>query len=78
MNPVDVKSSTCIEFNKENNNGGEKLKSSWSYKNIEIWKHFCKRLHSKFVWRSFCDSKSWNTLWGGHILFLVLTENELL
>ena len=44
MNLVDVKSSTCIEFNKENNNGGEKLKSSWSYKNIEIWKHFCKRL----------------------------------
>ena len=28
MNPVDVKSSTCIEFNKENNNGGEKLKKS--------------------------------------------------
>ena len=57
MKPVDVKSSTHIDFNKENDNEdsefevGDHVRIS-KYKNIF---DFCKMLHSKLVWRSVCD-----------------------
>ena len=37
MKPVDVKSSTYIDFDKENN------------ENFEIYKHFCKMFCSKLL-----------------------------
>ena len=55
MKPIDVKSSTCIDFYKKNNKKdpkfevGENVRIS-KYKNI-----FCQRLSSKFMGQSFCD-----------------------
>ena len=48
MKPVDVKSNTYIDSSKEINDKDPKLDMG----DIRI---FCTRLHSKLVWRGFCD-----------------------
>ena len=55
MKPFDVKPSTYIDSSKENNDKDPPLELVilLECQNIEIF--FCKRLHSKWVWRSFCD-----------------------
>ena len=55
MNSVDVKSSTDVDFNVENNETNPKFEvgdhvRTWKYKNL-----FCETLCSKLVWRSFKD-----------------------
>ena len=35
-------------------------------------------LHSKLVWRSFCDKKKLKILFRGHMLFVILKVNESL
>ena len=58
MKPVDVKSNTYVNSSKEINNKNRKFKVG---NNVRISKYknvFAKRLHFKFVWRSFCDWKS--------------------
>ena len=55
MKAVDVKSSIYMGFNKGNNKKGPKFKIGH---NVKISKHkniFCRSVHSKVVWRSFCD-----------------------
>ena len=54
MKSVDIKSSTCIQFNKENDKEDPKFEVGDDVI-ISKYKHFCKRLHSKLVRRSFCD-----------------------
>ena len=49
MKPADVKWSIYIDFNKKNNKEGPKFNVG------DHVKHFCKRLCSKSVWRSFFD-----------------------
>ena len=51
MKPVDVKSNTYIDLDKENIRKFL-IESWWLCKNIKIWKRFCKRLRSKLVRRS--------------------------
>ena len=51
MKPVDVKSSSYIDFNK-NNKEGPKFKVG---DHVRISKYFCKRLLSKLIWRGFWD-----------------------
>ena len=46
MKPVDVKSSTYIDFDKENNKEGPKFKVG---DHVKILKYFCNRLCSKLV-----------------------------
>ena len=55
MKPFDVKPSTYIDSSKENNDKDPPLELVilLECQNIEIF--FCKRLHSEWVWRSFCD-----------------------
>ena len=54
MKPVDLKSNTYIDFDKENNKENPKWKVG---DHVRIWKqkHFCKRLYSNLWWKSFCD-----------------------
>ena len=54
MKSVDIKSSTCIQFNKENDKEDPKFEVGDDVR-ISKYKHFCRRLHSKLVRRSFCD-----------------------
>ena len=54
QNPVDVKSKTYIDSNKDINEKCHKFKNGDT---VRISKHknlFCKNLYFKFVWRSFC------------------------
>ena len=50
VKPIDVKSSTCIDFGRENNNTDSKLEVGNHVRKI-IKKSFCKKL----MWRSICD-----------------------
>ena len=54
MKTVDVKSNTYIKSSNEINDEDPKFKIGDI---VRISKYFCKRLCSKLVWRSFCDSK---------------------
>ena len=55
MKPVDVKLNTYIDSNKGINNTDRKLRIGDIVRISKYKKAFCKRLHSKLVWRSFCD-----------------------
>ena len=55
LKPVDVKSSTYIDFNKVNNEKDPKFEVGHHVRKIKIQKHFFKKLHSILVWRSFYD-----------------------
>ena len=46
MSPVDVKSNTYIDFNKENNEADPKFQAG---DHIKKQKHFCKSLDSKLI-----------------------------
>ena len=54
MNPIDVKSNTCIGFGIENKHKDLKFKDG-DHVRILKYKIVCKRLHSKLVRRNFCD-----------------------
>ena len=54
MKPVNVKSITYINFDKENDYKDPKFKVGDCVKISEYKKYFCKRLNSKVVPRSFC------------------------
>ena len=54
MKPVDVKSSTYIDFYKENNKEDSKFQFG-NHLRISKCKRFCKRLRSKLVCRKFYD-----------------------
>ena len=47
MKPVDVKSSTCIDFNKESNKEDPTFIVCDHITISKYKKHFCKSLHSK-------------------------------
>ena len=53
MKPVDIKSITYIDFNKENDKEDPKFEVGDHVKISKYKKFFCKRLSSKLVWRSF-------------------------
>ena len=56
MKPFDVKLSTYIDFNKENNKEGPKFKVGDHVKISKYKNIFCKRPYfSKLVRRTFCD-----------------------
>ena len=55
MKPVDVKSSIYMGFNKKNNKEIPKFKIGHNVKILKYKNIFCKRVHSKVVWRGFCD-----------------------
>ena len=55
MKPVDVRSSTYIDFGKENNDKDFKLKASDNVTISKYKKNFCKILRCKLVRRIFCD-----------------------
>ena len=55
LKPADVKSSTYIDFNKENNKEGPKFKVGNHIRISKLKNHVCKRLCSNLVWRRFCD-----------------------
>ena len=55
MNPINIKSSTYIGFLKENKEIDPKFKIGDIARISKCKKFFCKRLHSKLVWRSFYD-----------------------
>ena len=55
MKVVDVKSSIFMGFNKENNKEDPKFKIGHNVKISKYKNIFCKRVHSKVVWISFCD-----------------------
>ena len=54
MKPVDVESSTYIDFGKKNNKENPKFQFL-IMKEYQNTKAFCKSLHSKLIWTSFCD-----------------------
>ena len=54
MKPADVKLSTYIDFDKENGKEDPKFEVSDHVRTSK----FSKKLHSKLVWRIFCDCKS--------------------
>ena len=58
MKPVDLNPSMYIDFNKENNNKGPKLKVGFHVTISKNKTFFDKRLCSKLAWRSFCYYKS--------------------
>ena len=49
MKPVDVKSSTYIDFNEENNKEGPKLNVEDHVRIFKYKKYFCKRLCSRLA-----------------------------
>ena len=54
ITPIDVKWSTYIEFDVENNDKDPKFKvGNHLRKKIRKLKYFCKRLLTKLVWRNF-------------------------
>ena len=55
MKPADVKPSAYIDSSKEINDEDYKFKIGDIVRISKYIKHFCKRLSSKLVWRSFCD-----------------------
>ena len=55
MKPADVKPSAYIDSSKEINDEDYKFKIGDTVRISKYIKHFCKRLSSKLVWRSFCD-----------------------
>ena len=55
MKLVDVKWSTCIDFNKENNKEYPKFKVGDYVRISKYKKYFCKRLCSKLVRKSVSD-----------------------
>ena len=58
MKPVDVKSSTSIDFDKKNSKEDAKFKVADHVRISKYKKCFCRSLHSKLVRRNFCDYKS--------------------
>ena len=48
MEPVNVKSGTCIDYDVEHNDEDPKFKVG-DHENVKIQKYFCKGLHSKLV-----------------------------
>ena len=57
MKPIDVKSNTNIDSNKENKDQHPtfKIGDTIRISKYNISKYFCKMLHSKLVSRSFCN-----------------------
>ena len=55
MKPDDVKSNSYIDVNKDNNDRDPKFKIGDIVRISKYKNSFCKRLHSKFVWRGFRD-----------------------
>ena len=55
IQPADVRLRTFIDFNKETNQKDPKFEVGDPVKLLRYKKHFCKRLHSKLVRRSFYD-----------------------
>ena len=55
MKPAYVKPSAYIDSSKEINDEDYKFKIGDIVRISKYIKHFCKRLSSKLVWRSFCD-----------------------
>ena len=55
IKPVDVKSKTYIDYGKEINDEDPKFKIGNIVRLSKFKNHFCKRLSSKLIWRSFCD-----------------------
>ena len=53
MMPINVKSSTYIDFDRENNKEGPKLVIMLEHQNIK--NVFAKKITLKLVWRSFHD-----------------------
>ena len=53
MMPINVKSSTYIDFDRENNKEGPKLVIMLEHQNIK--NVFAKKITLKLVWRSFYD-----------------------
>ena len=53
MNPVDLKSNTYFESGKEK----DQWKRSVILLEHQIQKYICKMLHSKLIWKGFCDLK---------------------
>ena len=61
MRPIDVQPKTYINFDFENYNKYSKFKIGDQVR-ISKYKHFCKRLHSKLVRRSFGFEKVQRTV----------------
>ena len=55
IKPIDVKSSTYIDFGIGNNDKDPKFKVGYHVRITKYKKHFHKRLHYKLVWISFYD-----------------------
>ena len=64
IKPVDVKSKTNIDYDKEINDEDPKFRIGNIVKLSKFKNHFCKRLSSKLIWRSFGIKKVKSTvLW---------------
>ena len=55
MKPVGVKSSTYIDLGVKNNDKDSNFEVADHVKTSKYKNIFTKRLHSKLVWKSFCD-----------------------
>ena len=75
--PIYIKSITCKKYGIENNNKDPKFKVIDNVR-ISEYKHFCKRLKTKFVRKSFCFLKKWKTMYRGHMLLVILMVQKLL
>ena len=64
IKPVDVKLKTNIDYDKEINDEDPKFRIGNIVKLSKFKNHFCKRLSSKLIWRSFVIKKVKSTvLW---------------
>ena len=70
---VDVNPSIYIDFNKENNKKGSKIKVGDYARISKCTIFFSKRLCSKLVWRRFCDYKRYCFM--GMLLVILKVKN---
>ena len=77
IRPADVKSSTYIDFNSENNKEGPKFKIN---DQVIIWKYkfFLQTVVFEIGMRKLLRLKKLKLLCHGHILFVILTMKKLL
>ena len=80
MKPVDVKSSTYIDFCKENNNEDSKFKLMilLEYQKIKNIKRFLQRVTLKIGLERFLSFKNLEMLCCRHMLLMILTEKKFL
>ena len=76
MKPIDVKSNTYINSNKELNNKYLKFKIGDIVRKSKYKNYFCKRLHSKL--KNILWLKKLKVLCRGHMLLMIFMEKKLL